>query len=118
MKIFKEIILNFSIEGIYWPQKYQKHPFNIKNFAILFSLGLYSSLTMLALLLEVETLSEYADAFFATVTTIHCSVMFAVLVWKTPKIFDLINSFETIIQNRESNYSLKNHISSDDDVNS
>lgn len=75
MKIFQEIILNFSSAVIYWPQK---HLFNFKNIAILFTLvvGLY--LSALFFLFEAKTFDEYADSFYATVTTIYCSVGFPV----------------------------------------
>lgn len=108
MKIFQAIILNISNVGIIWPQKHKKHPFNAKNLTILFNLGLYSVLAVLFLLLEAETFSEYADSFYLIVTNIFCAVLFATTIWKTPKIFELITSFETIIQKRGSNCRLRN----------
>lgn len=109
MKIFQTFIINLRTAGIYWPQKYQTHPFNGKNIAILFNLGLFIVLAMVFILLEAETFSEYADSFYLIATTIFCEVMFVVTIWKTPKFFQLINDFETLIQKRESNARLKNN---------
>lgn len=101
MKIFEAIVLNFKINGIYWPQKYKKHPFNLKNLTILFISGLYALLAVLFLLIDAKTFTEYADSFYLIATTIFCPVIFNAIVLKTPEVFDLINSFEEIIQKRK-----------------
>lgn len=104
MKIFQSIISNLNSEGIAWPQK---HPFNVKNITILVNLSLATILATLFLLLEAETFSDYGDSFYVIASTIVSSVIFAVIVWKTQEIFKLINSFETIIQEREFDCSFK-----------
>lgn len=101
MKIFQALILIFRTEGIFWPQKYKNHPFNIKNMSIIFTLGIYTILSALFLLLEAKTFSEYGDSFYSTVTTLFCLVIFSLVVWKSAKIFDLIDGLEAIILKRE-----------------
>lgn len=101
MKIFETVIIIFQSRGVIWPQKYQKNPFNVKNLLILFILVVYSILTLLYFLLEARTFTEYANSFFTTLTTFFCSMIFAIVISKTPRIFKLIDNLKAIVHKRK-----------------
>lgn len=87
--------------GIYAPQSFEKFRFFSKRNACgLGVLMFYDTLSLMSIIFDAETLSEYSDSIFifsGTLSLIGYSINFVV---KTQDTFILIKNIENIIQKR------------------
>lgn len=74
--------------------------FNTKNVTVLFLVCVLTIVTAL-LLTEVDTFDERTDTLFRTSSLIVCGIFYAIIVWKTPKLFEFINRLSDIVSESE-----------------
>lgn len=101
MKIFQTLAKLFENVGISVRQAFGENLLNKKNVIVFCLLIVFSTLTTAFFLFEAKTFREYAESFYISVSMIMISVCFALFIWKTVKIFELIVTIETIIQHRK-----------------
>lgn len=100
MKIFQCVRNKFGILGIYQPQP-NVPILNQRNSIAIVVYIQFLILTMKFLIFETQTFRELADSVFITVTCILKVICFAVTLWKISDIFDLMDNFEGVIQERK-----------------
>lgn len=109
MKIFVLIRKYSLVWGLQPPEPNHKHSFNWKNrMAFIFTMK-WVLLSILALLYEPRTLSEYTEAIDALMKSCLVIGIFLVFTLKMGKIFTLINKFEAAIEKRRC-YLLQLHL--------
>ncbi|XP_055306350.1 odorant receptor 94a-like [Sitodiplosis mosellana] len=99
MKIFDLIRHHFEFVGISTTQT-TKHPFNVRNVAILVTFAQFFISSMAFLLFEAKTIREFADSFYAAATTFGVSNVFIPNIFNMANIFQLIDDSDAIIQKR------------------
>lgn len=98
MKILQPIRNDFEVVGVV---PYQKCPFNSKNLRTFFALSIGALLNGVYLLLEAETFKEYADSFCSMSIMIVATMLFSIMIWKTPSLYHLLNTLEENVTKRE-----------------
>lgn len=73
---------------------------NLKNLAVALLLCLYISLISV-LLNETNTFEEGTDIFFRIISIGSFGIIYEIIVWKTSKLFEFINSLAGIVQASE-----------------
>lgn len=74
----------------------QLHPFNRRNFTVLFVLGI-NSIFLTKQLDKSESFDEYADTFYRVCFTYSTSTIFLTIVIKSTQLFKFIDSLEKTI---------------------
>lgn len=100
MKIFQLLRKPFGVLGIYPPKRFDENPITFKRLITLFILVQFSLTSIVFFLFEAATFIEYADAFYISATAMLKVYVFSAILRKLIKIFELIENFESIIQNR------------------
>lgn len=100
MIIFQSIQKYFSILGINSSALRKNQVFNIRNVLTVFLFGVLSVSTTEFLVFEATSFREYADSFYSACTISLVGANFAVLMWKTAKVFTFIEELQNIIQER------------------
>lgn len=100
MEMFELVQRHFRMCGIIIPTKPSKIPINVGNSTIF--LLLCACVTLNAILLkEVSTFDEYTDILFHVVSNDVFGVLYAIIVWKTSDLFELINQQAKIVRASE-----------------
>lgn len=114
MKLFCLLQKYFEMFGIYKTQVYEPSKrFNIRNSLPFIFLLLLSVLAGIYLIFEAKTLNEISNSINSFTSTLTIAGNFAVIIWQTPTIFSLIESFEELIQRRKH---LKKKIEKNDEL--
>lgn len=100
MKIFESLRQYYEFVGISSTQT-RKHPFNIRNVAILAIFAQFGMTTMAYLLFEAKTIREFADSFYAASTTAGVSNVFTWNIYNMANIYQLIDNCDAIVQERK-----------------
>lgn len=88
--------------GISEPQAFEKfRRFNKRNICGLAVYIIYNILSVMSIICDAETLSEYSDGIFIFSSTMVLNGYFINFVVKTQDTFILIENFENIIQKRK-----------------
>lgn len=90
----------FNIVGIHSP-KQSEHKLNKKNVCVLIGFGLYSVAAILYILTRSESFDESAEAFLGVSVSFGVFILFMVVIWKGPDLFELIENFEKHFAKRE-----------------
>lgn len=98
MEVFTLIQNHFATCGIAVTQKLQKtHPFNLKNLTVFILLCVFIIL-IAASLDETNTFDDFTDISFRCVSNSACNLVYAIIVWKTAKLFEFINCLADIVK--------------------
>lgn len=100
MKIFQLLKKPFGVLGIHPPKSFDENPITLRRLITLFILIQFSIASIVFFLFEATTFIEYADSFYISATAMLKVCVFSAILWKLIKIFELIENFEEIIQNR------------------
>lgn len=101
MKIFQSIRHHFEFVGISQAQSLRKHPFNLRNLAILLIYLQFLITSTAYVLFEAKTIREFADSFYAASTTAGVSNVFTWNMVNMANIFQLIDNSAMIIEKRK-----------------
>lgn len=107
MKLFQSIRNHASVLGIWQPQP-NVSIFNLRNSFILFAYILFLTLTSKFFISEAQTFKEYTDCFYVIATCALKITCFTVTLWKISNIFQLMENFENVVQERKILLGLKN----------
>lgn len=103
MESFELLRNHLGMGGIIIARKSPRnHPFNAKNSTIFLLLCLNSILIAIASN-QATTYDEYIDILFQSVSIGACAIPYVIIVWKTPILFEFINSLAAIVGERECN---------------
>lgn len=101
MQYFELLRKHFAMCGIEISQRSSKtHPFSVKNSTI-FILVCINVSTIAIMLKEAHTFDEYTDILFRSVSGGTCGIFYEIIVWKTPKLLEFINSLEDTVNTSE-----------------
>lgn len=97
MESFELLRNHLAMCGIAISQNTTKtHPFNVKNSTVFIVLCVTVSLIVISLN-EANTFDECTDIVFRSVSIGTCGIFYGIIVWKTSKLFELVNSLaETV----------------------
>lgn len=98
MKLFRAIRRFHVMGGIYPPHPNQIHPFNLKNLRILFGLVFACFGVSGYFLFLAQTMFDYTISFYASVTTLFFISVFSINIWKTVKIYELLDLGERLME--------------------
>lgn len=102
MQAFVAIRESMSRLGIYAPQAFEKfrciNKINVCGLAVLM---FYNILSLMSIICDAETMSEYSDGIFIFSGMLVSIGYFVTLVVQTQEIFIIIENVENIIQKRE-----------------
>lgn len=101
MEAFEAMQQYFSNVGIDLYQLSQKHPLNAKNLRAFFILGSCIALNWMYTLHVASNFLEYTNSIQNGSQYVIVCLMFMVFVSKTKHLFQFVNSFDFIIQNRK-----------------
>lgn len=107
MKLFQLHRKFIAVMGVELLQPFQKNQAMIviiKRLLYFISLILFVILSSVFLGYEAQTLDEYADSFYGSVSTVVFSLIFAIILWKMDSLFKLIGDFEQLIEQRKKRY--------------
>lgn len=102
MKLFVSVRRFYEFMGVYPSQSQQKFPFNWRNLIILLSLIVTFGILACSFLFEVNTIIEYAESFYITITVLGSLINFFTSFWKTKNIYMFVEKLEKFSENRES----------------
>lgn len=101
MVTFTLIRSHFAMCGVAISQKApNKHPINVKNSTVFILLCVFITLIAISLN-EAKTFDESIDISFRCVSNSACDIVYAIIVWKTSKLFEFINSLADIVKESE-----------------
>lgn len=80
---------------------YSSKSFTLKSVFFFISPALYSFNSCIFLFFEAETLKQYAESFYGSATPLFIFSILVILAWKRMDIYDLIETTEKFIENRE-----------------
>lgn len=95
--IFDSIKSNFAIVGANSLQSNGQNPFNLKNVMIILIINVQATLCGIFVFYEANSFREYVESVFAFSTVIVIHIVFPVFIWKIPKMFELMNNIEKIV---------------------
>lgn len=101
MRIFQSIQKHNAILGLNPPELFQMHPFNWRNVLCLFIFGQFFLLSCAFLFLKAEGFSQYAESFYVTSNMLASFFNFAVRVFKSQELNELVQNFEKAINKRK-----------------
>ena len=110
MLIFRSIQKYFAIAGINSYQSLQVHPFNTRNLIIFSIYGLCTVSNVIYFLYVANNFTEYADIIYRISTLTMCAVIYAILVSKMDKIFEIFDTLESVIDKSKSKFKDLYHI--------
>lgn len=100
MKILNPLKDTFAILGVNLNHTTQHRSLNFRKLAVIFVSGTAITLSYLSIF-RAHTFKEYADSVhMAFALTLGCAI-FGIVLYKTTKITDLIDSFENLIADSE-----------------
>lgn len=89
---------HLAINGIRTQQPSQKHPFNDRNSAILIVIG-FGIILFVKQVYETNTFEQYANIVYAMVSAWFFLAIFLSVIYKIPKLFQLIDDFNNVVEN-------------------
>lgn len=89
--------------GVYPSQTQQKFPFNWQQIVILLSVIVFFAIMACSFLFKANTITEYAESFYVSITAFACLVNFFTSFWKTKNIYMFIENLEKFYDNRKQN---------------
>lgn len=89
-----------------YPPKSNQSPFNWKKSLIIFNLAIATIVSVGYLVLEANTVREYGDSFYITMTAFTSLSMYIVQILNMGKIWKLMENFDGFIQGSKSTFSL------------
>ena len=99
MQLFQCVRTACQRMGIFLYHPNQNQTFNLKIVLTVLPILFFIISSMAFLLFEAQTMQDYQDSFIASSSTIMASLNFAIIVfWKVPKMLEMIESFEKIIE--------------------
>lgn len=99
MIIFQSVQKYFAILGVNPPIGEQV--LTKKNSLTLILFGCVTIAGNKFLLFDASNFQEYIDCFYTTCTMTLVGINYAIVVWKTVKLFELIDNFQMVVQRRE-----------------
>lgn len=97
MAIFQSIQKYMAVLGIDRLRSTVRHGFNERNVLVAGLLGT-GCISSFLYLLEEPSFKENIISVYATADSIACCTDFVLLIWKSPKVFQYIQSLEDIIE--------------------
>lgn len=98
MKIFQLLQENYALVGIIPPQlNHKQRTLNLKNTIALLMYSQIVAQCCEILLFKAKTFSEYAESFCLMAGMLTASSNFAITVWKSIEVFQLIQNYENFI---------------------
>lgn len=117
MKLFQLIEKALGILGIFPPKQPEENPITWRRLTTLFILVQFSISSIVFFLFEAATFREYADSFYISATAMLKVCTYIVALYKSKKMFGLIQKLEFVIHTRELQFfPLKNWFSNYDDI--
>lgn len=103
MKMFESTRKYLAILGIKKYPPSRKHPFNKLNIVIMNTLTSACISTILYLIYSRDTINiqEYMISIYTAFTTFINVLLYAILIWKSSKVFVLLEGIESVIQESE-----------------
>lgn len=89
MKIFRSVKTYLSRMGLKPQQLTQSHPFNAQSLIVLSVFGLSITFCSAYFFLDAKSFVEHTESLYLVCVTI--------VLWKMPKVFELINNFQCVI---------------------
>lgn len=102
MRVFVVIRETLGRLGIHAPKAFEKfRNFNKRNVCGLVVYLSYNISTVVFLIYDAETMSEYSDSIYLFSVTFVLNAMYINLIVNTKEIFNLVERLENIIQKRK-----------------
>lgn len=101
IKLFRNVRKLFRLLGIYPPAKHHQQPLNMKNCLNLTFLMLVFVSSFAYFLFKADSVDEYGQTFFVSISCLQFLLYFIVIFSKMKKILKFIKNFEKFIQHRE-----------------
>lgn len=96
--IFMEVVYSYlMLVGMTLEQSRQKHPFNLRNSAMLFLLLIDNASVAMDLVYEAKNLKEYSDSVYLTTTVLVAMLNYAIVTWKMAELFRFFENLEDIV---------------------
>lgn len=105
MIIFRSIKETLVFLGIHSPQSFEHFQrFNLRNSMVLLYFLVSTTLMAMFLFFGDGTLAEYSSAIYGTLCSALLIFLIFTLIWKTEKLYRLIDKFGDLIQKRKYSY--------------
>lgn len=102
MAIFQLIRGSLLFYGIRPPQSYEQvQRLNLRNSMILLYFLITSITMVMFIFYEDGSAAEYANAVYSTLSSTVILCLAAIKIWKTEKIYKLMDNFEDLIRKRK-----------------
>lgn len=97
MTLFESTEQYFLVVGINSNQTIQKNRLNVRNSMIMFYFGIAIGCDVSYVIYEAKSFQEYNISIYITSTLLVTLINFVYLIWKTPKVFEIFNCIEDIV---------------------
>lgn len=97
------LALPLSYMGIYRSDSLNDQPISLRTYVVFAILGTYLILSLAFFVFESTVFQSYADCFWITATSMLETFIGVTLIVKRKMIFQLIDSFDSVIENRKKN---------------
>lgn len=97
MNFFREVQKNFEILGVCS----KRSRINAKSLGTCLIYGLGTSSSAIFLFYEADSLQEYTNNFYITSSSAVAFIIFPIMIFKTNKLFALIDNIEKLIDKSE-----------------
>lgn len=102
MVIFRSIKGSLVFLGIRSPQAFgQFHRFNLKNSMIFIYFIASTTLMGLSFIYDDGNVAQYSSVTFGVLSSAVSAFFISTLIWKTGKVYNLIDHFEDLVRKRE-----------------
>lgn len=101
IKMFCFLQRHLNLLGVHAPEAFKEfNSLNLKNYALLICEFLFFIMSAIYLFHDAQTVNEVSNGIFSCSASLAIVCAIIVLLWQSPNMFKLIESFEIIIQKR------------------
>lgn len=101
IQLFESIRIYFGVLGIFPPNANENSSLNWRNLLVIFSFIQNGISSLVFFMFEANSVLDYGITFYTYTSMMYCVWYFVAFIWRTPQIFQLIESCQQFIEQRK-----------------